>query len=77
MVFLGTSWSAIQNPTSAASCFKTLNMPVTFSVPMLPASGANIATGATGAYDAYWEDARQEPGHVLDRPTPTSGSAGR
>ena len=54
MVFLGTSWSAIQNPTSAASCFKTLNMPVTFSVPMLPASGASIATGATGAYDSYW-----------------------
>jgi len=55
MVFLGTSWSAIQNPTSAASCFKSLNIPVTFSVPMLPASGANIATGATGAYDAYWK----------------------
>ena len=54
MVFLGTSWAAIQNPTSAASCFKTLNIPVTFSVPMLPASGASIATGATGAYDTYW-----------------------
>jgi hypothetical protein len=54
MVFLGTTWSAIENPTSAASCFKSAGIPVTFSVPMLPASGASIATGATGAYNAYW-----------------------
>jgi hypothetical protein len=53
-VFLGTTWSAIENPTSAASCFKNLGIPVTFSVPMLPASGASITTGATGAYNSYW-----------------------
>jgi hypothetical protein len=54
MVFLGSSWSAIQNPTSAATCLKGLGIPVTFSVPMLPSSGASIATGATGSYDSHW-----------------------
>ena len=54
MVFLGTSWSSIENPTSAASCFKSMGMPVTFSVPMLPASGASIATGASGSYNSHW-----------------------
>jgi Glycosyl hydrolase family 26 len=54
MVFLGTSWASIQNPTSAANCFKSMGVPVTFSVPMLPSSGANISTGATGAYNSHW-----------------------
>jgi hypothetical protein len=54
MVFLGTSWSAIENPTSAATCFKSIGVPVTFSVPMLPASGASITTGAGGAYNSHW-----------------------
>lgn len=54
MVFLGSSWASIENPTSAASCFKSLGIPVTFSVPMLPSSGASITTGATGAYNKYW-----------------------
>jgi Glycosyl hydrolase family 26 len=55
MVFLGATWSAIQNPTSAASCFKSIGVPVTFSVPMIPSSGASISSGAGGSYDAYWK----------------------
>ncbi len=50
----GTSWSTIDNPAWEVSQWAGSGYTMIWGVPMLPNSGASLATGATGAYDGYF-----------------------
>ena len=45
------SWSTIADPSWLLDRWAPTRDPLILAVPMLPASGASLATGATGAYD--------------------------
>lgn len=49
-----TDWNSIAHPDWATGCYKSLSVPVTWSVAMVPDNGATVETGATGSYDGYW-----------------------
>ena len=50
-----TSWSAIvTSPTLIVPAWQGTPYQMTWGVPMLPDTGASLATGATGAYDHYF-----------------------
>jgi hypothetical protein len=51
----GTSWSTISNPSWFTSKWNGTGYEMVWGVPMLPNSGASLATGATGAYDGYFK----------------------
>jgi hypothetical protein len=48
------SWRAIYNVRLLATRWARSGAQLSLSVPMLPAFGANLARGATGAYDKYF-----------------------
>ncbi len=50
----GTSWSTIDDPSQLVSQWAGSGYTMIWGVPMLPGSGASLATGATGAYDGYF-----------------------
>ncbi|MDP9070453.1 MAG: glycosidase [Actinomycetota bacterium] len=50
----GDTWSAIEDPAWIARSWAGSGYEVIYSVPMLPATGATLVTGATGAYDAHF-----------------------
>jgi hypothetical protein len=49
-----TSWATISDPSWQLERWKGTPYTMTWGVSMLPTSGATLATGATGAYDAYY-----------------------
>jgi hypothetical protein len=49
------SWNAIAYPYWSADSWKGAPYKMAWSIPMLPASGATLATGATGAYNGYFD----------------------
>jgi hypothetical protein len=55
----GTSWSTISDPTSFMQQWQGSRYKMIWGVPMLPNSGATLATEATGAYNPYFEEAAQ------------------
>jgi hypothetical protein len=51
-----TSWSTMESSAAdAAASWSKSNYSMTFSIPMLPDSGATLAAGAAGDYDSYFE----------------------
>ena len=51
----GTSWSSMESSASGeAAKWSGSGYSMTFSIPMLPNSGASLADGAAGGYNAYW-----------------------
>jgi len=50
----GSSWSTIDSPNAAVSQWAGSGYTMIWGVPMLPNSGASLATGATGAYNGYF-----------------------
>ena len=50
----GTSWATISDPTWYLDCWAGTGYKMVWGVPMLPNSGASLATGATGAYNTYF-----------------------
>ncbi len=50
----GTSWSTIDDPSQLVSQWAGSGYTMIWGVPILPSSGASLATGATGAYDGYF-----------------------
>lgn len=55
MEFLdGTSWATMTSPEWALSNWVGTGYQMIWGVPMLPNSGASLATGATGAYNQYF-----------------------
>ena len=50
----GSSWSTIDDPSQLVSQWAGSGYTMIWGVPMLPNSGASLATGATGAYDGYF-----------------------
>ena len=56
----GTSWSTLESSASnEAAKWSTTGYSMTFSIPMLPNSGASLADGAAGDYNAYFETMAQ------------------
>jgi beta-mannanase len=51
----GTSWATIEDPSWPLSQFQGTGYQMIWGVPMLPSSGATLATGATGAYNQYFQ----------------------
>jgi hypothetical protein len=49
--FNSGTWASISDPQWAISQWKVSRFHMIYGVPMLPESGASLATGATGAYD--------------------------
>lgn len=58
--FDGSSWSTISNPSWFLSSWQGTPYSMVWGVPMLPNSGGSLATGATGAYDSYFQQTAQE-----------------
>jgi hypothetical protein len=53
--FVGsTAWSDIEAPNWLFNIWQNVPYTMAFAVPMLPASGATLAAGATGTYDSHW-----------------------
>jgi Glycosyl hydrolase family 26 len=52
--FIGNSWSTIQSPQSVLAAWYGRGYSMIWGVPMLPKSGASLATGATGAYNRHY-----------------------
>jgi hypothetical protein len=50
----GESWSTIEQPSWILGQWGSIGESSVLSVPMLPASGATLAQGATGAYNSYF-----------------------
>ncbi|MHB8293553.1 MAG: glycoside hydrolase family 26 protein [Acidimicrobiales bacterium] len=50
----GTSWQTIQQPAWTVGRWDGVPETMVWSVPMLPATGSNLAAGATGAYDQHF-----------------------
>ncbi len=50
----GSSWSTIDDPSQLVSQWAGTGYSMIWGVPMLPDSGASLATGATGAYNGYF-----------------------
>jgi hypothetical protein len=50
----GSSWSTIDDSSQLVSQWAGSGYAMIWGVPMLPNAGASLATGATGAYDAYF-----------------------
>jgi Glycosyl hydrolase family 26 len=48
------SWSTIEQPSWSLAQWSGIGESVVLSVPMLPASGATLAQGASGAYNSYF-----------------------
>jgi hypothetical protein len=56
----GSSWSTMESSAAnEASVWSGSGYSMTFSVPMLPNSGASLAAGATGSYDSYFQSIAQ------------------
>ncbi len=56
----GTSWSTMESSAaSEAAAWSGSGYSMTFSVPMLPNSGATLADGASGDYNAYYQQIAQ------------------
>jgi hypothetical protein len=51
----GSSWSTIDDPSWLTSVWNSSGYKMIWGVPMLPNSGASLATGATGAYNQYFK----------------------
>ncbi|MHB1509198.1 MAG: glycoside hydrolase family 26 protein [Acidimicrobiales bacterium] len=51
----GSSWATISNPSWFLSQWQGSGYQMIWGVPMLPNTGASLATGATGAYDSYFQ----------------------
>lgn len=51
----GDSWNSIEQPNWYVNQWAASGATVVLSVPMIPSSGATLATGATGAYNPYWQ----------------------
>lgn len=58
--FSGTSWSAIDSISWWLSQWKNSGYTMIWGVPILPNTGASLATGATGAYDQYFTTLAKE-----------------
>jgi hypothetical protein len=55
-----TSWSSMESgAANEAASWSTSGYSMTFSVPMLPESGATLADGAAGDYDSYFASIAQ------------------
>jgi hypothetical protein len=50
----GASWATIADPSWQLQQWAGTGYQIIWSVPMLPNSGASLATGATGAYNAHF-----------------------
>jgi len=50
----GTSWTSIDDPSWLAAQWRGSPFKLIIGVPMLPGSGASLAQGASGAYDAQF-----------------------
>jgi Glycosyl hydrolase family 26 len=50
----GSSWSTIEDPSQVVASWAGSGYSMIWGVPMLPNSGASLATGATGAYNGYF-----------------------
>jgi len=68
----GTSWSTLESSASnEAATWSSSGYSMTFSIPMLPDSGASLADGAAGDYNAYFQTiaqnlvANNEAGSIL------------
>ena len=68
----GSSWSNMESSAAdEASSWSSSPYSMTFSVPMLPQSGATLSAGAAGAYDSYFQSiaqalvAHNEAGSIL------------
>jgi Glycosyl hydrolase family 26 len=56
----GSSWSTMESSASnEAASWNPSGYSMTFSIPMLPNSGASLADGAAGDYNAYFETIAQ------------------
>ena len=56
----GTSWSDMESgAANEAAAWSSSGRSMTFSIPMLPNSGATLADGAAGDYNAYFETIAQ------------------
>ncbi|HXB38263.1 MAG TPA: glycosyl hydrolase [Acidimicrobiales bacterium] len=56
----GTSWSSMESgAASEAGSWSGSGYSMTFSVPMLPNSGATLSAGAAGDYDSYFQGIAQ------------------
>jgi hypothetical protein len=56
----GTSWSSMESgAASEAASWSASGYSMTFSVPMLPNSGATLSAGAAGDYDSYFQSIAQ------------------
>jgi hypothetical protein len=56
----GTSWSSMESgAASEAGSWSGSGYSMTFSVPMLPKSGATLSAGAAGDYDSYFQNIAQ------------------
>jgi hypothetical protein len=56
----GTSWSSMESgAASEAASWSGSGYSMTFSVPMLPNSGATLSAGAAGDYDSYFQSIAQ------------------
>ncbi|HSZ37901.1 MAG TPA: glycosyl hydrolase [Acidimicrobiales bacterium] len=56
----GTSWSTmVSSAANEAQSWSGSGYSMTFSVPMLPNSGATLASGAAGSYDSYFQGIAQ------------------
>lgn len=54
-----SSWATIADPSWLLDRWASTRDPLTLAVPMLPASGASLAVGATGAYDGEFRQLAQ------------------
>jgi hypothetical protein len=54
-----SSWSTIDNPSWTADQWANSGARLVLAVPMIPASGATLAAGATGAYNSYFRTLAQ------------------
>jgi hypothetical protein len=56
----GTSWSSMESSAAnEAAAWSSSGRSMTFSIPMLPNSGATLADGAAGDYNAYFQTIAQ------------------
>ena len=56
----GTSWSDMESgAANEAAAWSSSGRTITFSIPMLPNSGATLADGAAGDYNSYFETIAQ------------------
>jgi hypothetical protein len=50
----GSTWSTIESPNWSTSGWNGSGYQVDFGVPMIPASGGSLVTGASGAYNSHF-----------------------